>query len=276
MKAIFLILILVPFLANSQSNKKISKVDSTEYYQKELRKLWHQNSDSLIKSEKYLSLRSNLVKAIQKRNDYTGLVLFADVAHSDYRTFNSTLSQNGFSELNPTAIRLGLGISHKRGNAMYDMYFGTLGFGNKSTKNNEKITTSFSNLLEIDFGIDILNVERICFYPYGGLSLRFSELKYHRSGQANSNYTFLSNMRTDENTVKLESVRLGYQYGIGFDYAVAYNRERTFKTIFFIKGGVNKPFKIDSYKSKGIDDFKPEIKQGDWLISVGIKFGNKR
>ena len=53
-------------------------------------------------------------------------------------------------------------------------------------------------------------------------------------------------------------------------------KERTFKTIFFIKADVNKPIKIDTYKSDGIPDYKPEIKQGDWLLSLGIKFGNKR
>jgi hypothetical protein len=269
-------LTIIPFFANSQSNKKGRLVDSTEYYQKEIGKLWRQNFDSLRKSKKYLSLRSNVVKAIQKRNDYTGLVLYTDIAHSDYKTFNSTLSQNGFSELNPIAIRLGLGISHKRGNAMYDMYFGTVGFGNKATKNNERIRTSFSNLFQFDFGIDILNVEQVSFYPFGGLSLRFSELKYHRSGDPNSNYTFLSNMRTDENSVSLESTRLGYQYGVGFDYAFAYNKERTYKTIVFIKAGVNKPFKMDTYKSEGIPDYNPQIKQGDWLLSIGFKFGNKR
>ncbi len=254
MKILFVVLTLLPFLSISQSSRNIPTVDSVEYYQKELGKLWRQNFDSLQKSERFLKLQTNFNRAIQKRNDYTGLVLFSDIAHSDYRSFNSVISQSGFPELKPLSVRVGIGISHKRANTMLDMYFGSIGFGNGSYKDSEYIRTSFSNLFQFDLGFDVFNIERISLYPYGGISLRFSQIKYSKGGQPNPNYTSLSNIRTDENYVRLESMRIGYQYGVGFDYAFVYNKVKTFKTIAFIKAGVNKPFKIDTYKLDGVPD----------------------
>jgi len=140
----------------------------------------------------------------------------------------------------------------------------------------ESVTTSLSNMLQFDLGYAVLNKERVSIYPYAGIALRFSSITYKKRSDPNPNYTSLANMHTDENHVRLESTRLGYQYGVGIDYAFGYNRSKTYKTILFLKAGVNRPFKADKYKSDGIPDYQPHIKQGDWLLTVGFKFATKR
>ncbi|HEX2607526.1 MAG TPA: hypothetical protein VHK91_09115 [Flavisolibacter sp.] len=276
MKAIFHLLTMISCIAKAQTVEKIRKIDSVEYYKNELGKLVRQNSEALRRSERFQEIFDNMVKAIKKRNNYSSLVVSIERAHSDYKVFNNKLVQNGFSPLQPSMVRVGFGFGNKRGRAIYDIYLANFGFSNKSVKGNEKITTLFSNLFQFDFGIDILKVDQVSFYPYGGLSIRFSELNYEKTANANSNYAFISDIATDDNSIELQSARLGYQYGVGFDYAFSNNSDKTYKTIVFIKAGVNRPFKEDTYKSKYIQAYKPEIRQGDWLLSVGIKLANKR
>ena len=270
----FLFFVLILF--NTVLLAQLRPADSTVYYQKEFQKVWKEFYDSLRHSERLTTLRSRYVRYLSTSKNYTAFVLYGDVLHSDYRTFNALLQQSGFPTLNPYAGRLGLGVTNKRANAIYDVYFGTIGFNNKVSKGNETVRTSLSNLLQLDFGLDLLNQERVSLYPFGGLSLRFSDISYDKSSNPNPAYTSLANMRTDGNSTHLESTHLGYQYGVGLDLSFGYNAYRTYKTILFVKAGANKPFGTDVYKSDDIPNYKPGIKQGNWLLTVGFKFANKR
>jgi opacity protein-like surface antigen len=275
MKPVFFLLLVIPFVAHSQKEKDPPPVDSSWYYQKELGKLWKETIDSLQQSEKYITLQQNAKRLMRKSNDYAGFVLFGDIMHSDYSSFNALLKLDGFPGLKPMSGRLGFGVSQKLQHLMIDTYFMTFGINSKTTKGDAEVKTLLSNALQFNLGYDVLNSERISIYPFAGLALRFSEIKYKRSSQPNPNYTSIENMRSDENEVKLASTRIGYQYGVGFDYAVAYNTDKLYKTILFIKAGVNQPFKKDIYKSDDIPNYRPGIKQGDWLITIGFKFANK-
>jgi len=147
---------------------------------------------------------------------------------------------------------------------------------NKTSYNNQVIKTSFSNLLQFDIGYDFLKDERFSLYPYAGLSLRQSDLSYTKSPSAGAINSWVVNMYPSQNYTYMQSAGIGYQYGLGFDYALFYNHEKTFKTIFFAKAGVNKPFKTDVYKANDMPDYSPSIKQGDWLLTFGFKFATKR
>jgi hypothetical protein len=47
------------------------------------------------------------------------------------------------------------------------------------------------------------------------------------------------------------------------------------KTILFTKIGINRPIGEDKYEIASTD-YEPGIKQADWLVTVGVKFGYKR
>lgn len=271
----FLFLGLTAFTFNLSAQQK-APTDSAQYYQRELFTLWRQGYDSLVRSEKAVALRNNYMRIIAGREDYTAFVLFADALHSDYRAFNGLLQQDGFPPLSPLSFRAGFGVSNKRGSAVYDFYLLTVGFNNKTSKGNESVRTSLSNALQLDFGLDLLNKERVSLYPFGGFSLRLSDISYNKPGSANPAYTGLADMYTDNNSSLVSSGRLGYQYGAGLDFSFGYNRYRTYKTIFFVKAGVNRPFGQDVYKADGIPGYHAGIRQGDWLLTAGFKFANKR
>jgi hypothetical protein len=230
--------------------------------------------DSVKNSEQYISLYKQLQHHRSRSNNYTGMSLFADIVHSDYDRFNESIAPGGFPAFNPISYRIGFGISSKHDRLMSDFYFGVLGINSRSKKGEEKITTSLSNLLQYDFGIDLLKSSVLSLYPYAGLSLRMSSLKYKKPAQTNPGYTNITNMVINDQNVSTSSLRLGYQAGLGLDVAI-YNRPGEMsKTMLFIKAGTNGPVWRDAYEINNIK-YKPGIRHGDWMITVGIKFGAK-
>lgn len=276
MKYFYLFLaLLIPFIADAQSDRKKPKTDSLSYYQGELGRLWRANRDSFEKSEPYVAATAGYKRHLKHSNDYTSFTLFFDVFGADYRQLNNMLARDGFPALEETGGRFGFGTSHKIGRVMVDMYFIVAGFSNKSQKGNEKISTSFSNVFQCDFGYDLLKSKIFSLYPYGGLALRISTLKYEEKGVHNPNYTSIADMVIGGKSMSMESTRIGYQLGVGFDLNLWQNKERTTRNILFIKGGMNRPMWKDKFSIGELPDYNAGIKQGQWIITVGMKFGSK-
>jgi hypothetical protein len=114
----------------------------------------------------------------------------------------------------------------------------------------------------------------VSLYPFAGISFRGSELRYSAPTQTNPNFTNISNVVISEPRAYGSSSRLGYQAGLGFDLKLGGNKSQTYKTILFIKGGTNQPFKKDTYKIEGYR-YDPGIRQADWLVTVGLKLATK-
>ena len=109
-----------------------------------------------MKTDKYKALADELNRQKQKSHRYSGMVVYGDIAHTDYANFNNSIVQNGFSAMQPMSFRFGFGSSAKVNRTMVDFYFATAGLNNKSTKGDETIKSSFSNLLQLDLGCDLL------------------------------------------------------------------------------------------------------------------------
>lgn len=135
----FLPVLLFPFIAEAQSDKKKQETDSLSYYQGELGRLWRANWDSFVKSEPYVAATAGYKRHLKHSNDYTSFTLFFDVFGADYRQLNSMLAQDGFPALQENGGRFGFGTSHKVGRSMIDFYFIVAGLSNKSEKGNEKL-----------------------------------------------------------------------------------------------------------------------------------------
>jgi len=86
MKKIYLLLLTFSFAGLLFAQKEMP-VDSAEYYQREISKIWRQSFDSIYRSEKVISLRNKLNGIVSQRNNYGSVVLFGDILHSDYSAF---------------------------------------------------------------------------------------------------------------------------------------------------------------------------------------------
>jgi|GEM_PF-930698 len=284
---LLLLLLLVPFLAQSQTNDRLIASDSLHYkkdlnkqdrdsllyYQKELHRLWKQNSDSFYHSEPYSSTNEKyqMLKKKLYKDSYSGMVIYADLAHTNYDAFNKSITASGFSPMNDMSFRVGFGITTQNPTAIFDFYFLTGGINNKSTRGSQAIKASFSNFFQFDVGPNVFYSQAINIYPYAGLSLRLSELDYSDSVITNNSYTNISNIISNNKSVMSTSIRLGYQLGLGVDLKISGDKEHTRKTVLFIKGGLNAPVWADKYKINGVT-YNPQINHGDWLITVGFKF----
>jgi hypothetical protein len=272
-KKIYLLLfIATPIFVQAQ---KEEKTDSVSYYSRQMSQYLRTNWDSLRNTPIYKALQNRYEYHVSRTNDYSSFVMLFDVVHNDYKDFNKQLMAEGFPELKDAGLRFGFGASTRTNRILVDMYFVTVGINNKSTKGNETIRTALTNAFQWEIGYDVLNAKNVAIYPYGGIAFRWSYIKYEKKQEPNPNYTSVFDIRSDGSDYTLNSNRLGFQAGIGFDFTVAQNEKRTGKTILFVKAGMNRPVWKDTYRSKDVPAFKPNIIQGDWLLTIGIKFADK-
>ena len=249
-------------------------IDSVKYYRQELGKIWRHAFDSLRKSEQVIFLQKEYTRHIARSNNYTAFMLYFDWVHSDYTGLNSSIAQSGFPALNAYSPRFGLGIGHKHGRMLYDFYFVTFGLNNKSKNAGRTIKTNVSNFFQVDIGVDLLKSGVVSLYPFAGLSARSSSLSYSAPTQSNPNFTNISNVIIANTSASAYSSRIGYQAGMGIDLSLGGNKDHTYKTILFVKGGTSQPFKKDKYTIEG-HTYDPGVKQADWLVTVGFKFAGK-
>lgn len=276
MKYFYLLLALViPFISEAQSRRKKQGTDSLSYYSGELGRLARANRDSFHKSEPYVAATAGYKRHLRHSNDYSSFTLFFDVFGSDYGQLNNMLAVDGFPALNETGGRIGFGTSHKVNRGIVDINFIVAGLSNKSEKGNEKVSTSFSNVFQFDLGYDLLNSKIASLYPYAGLALRISTLKYVEKGVQNPNYTSLADMVIGGKEISMESTRIGYQLGVGFDIKLWQDKDGFTRNMLFIKAGMNRPMWKDKFSIGELPNYNAGIKQGQWIITVGFKFGTK-
>jgi hypothetical protein len=274
----FLLLFIIasPLLIKAQSpSQQKQETDSVKHYQREIDQLSASIDDSLIRSHVYDSLTKAIKNLRKISNNYSGPAFYGDIVHTDFGGFNNTLVQNGFAPMNDISGRIGFGWSAKNNRIILDLYIFTASFNTKSTTDSETIKLSLSNFLQFDLGYDLLNSKTISIYPYAGISVRSSEMKFSSTADPDSGFSHITNIVSGHHNTYAVSTRIGFQAGIGFDYTVATSKDQLMKTILFTTIGVNRPIGEDKYEIEGTD-YTPGIKQADWLVTVGVKFGYKR
>lgn len=276
MKYFYLLLIIsIPFAATAQTGQKNAETDSLEYYSREMGEVMRAIRDSMLRSEKYLAAKAGYKRHVVHSRDYGGFTIFMDVFGADYRELNRMLAADGFPPINDVGGRFGFGISYKQNRGMVDLFYIVAGLNNRSEKDNKKITTSFTNLLQFDVGYDLLNSGLFSLYPYAGLSARISNISYEEKGVHNPNYTSIADMVIGGKTTNLSSTRLGYQLGVGFDFTLWQDKERTARNMLFVKAGINRPAWRDKFRKGDLPEYNAGIKQGTWILSIGFKFAGK-
>lgn len=271
MKRFILSLVLaIPIICFAQSNTY--PVDSLRELQIKLNRLQRATLDSLYHTEEYQQTLDRIRELRKHSKNYTGTALFLDIIHSNFDKFNTVIKQKGFSGMTSEAFRVGFGVANKNGRSMYDIYFIIAGFAHESEKDNEKIKFTVSNAIQMDWGFDVLDAKMFSLYPYAGISLRFTSLRYDKPAQLNSSFTDITDFVINDQSVDASAIRLGYQAGLGFD--VRLSKAQPLSSILFFKFGMNRPVGRDRYKIHSTT-YDPHIKSGTWVLSVGFKFGGR-
>lgn len=263
---ILLLLFIFPCIAFSQRN---TAYDSSKYYIKQMSKAYKQAMDSLEKTDLFI----DYLHFQQRSNNYDAQTFFFNILHSDYGIFNKSIALSGFPALNPVSYGIGFGYAGKFQHGISDFAI-SLVFPNTSKKEDKTISSALFNIL-FDMGYDVLRSNNFSLYPYVGLSARISTLSYLSNGSVNPTYTNISDVLVGSYNVNTASFRLGYQLGLGVDVALSHNKDGNHTIILFAKGGVNQPFGKDKFKIENVT-YDPQIKKGDWMLSVGLKFTTRR
>ncbi|MGG9972442.1 hypothetical protein ACQ33O_11670 [Ferruginibacter sp. SUN002] len=274
MKSICLLLVMtLPFFTMAQNSP--SK-DSAAYYRCELAKLWHKYRDSMLRSEEYASLNAKLNNLPVDKRKYVSFNMFADVVHNDYSKFNQSITAAGFTELEPISFRFGCGITVKSKRNIHDIGFFSVGLKNQAQRGNETIKSFFSNVMQYDYGFDLLQSNAVSIYPYAGLSIRASMLRYEQPMQINPGTTNISDLVIPNGSAYLSSTKIGYQAGLGIDVTVSNFNNSRGSVILFAKGGTNGPIGRERYKTNDSDiTYNYDIRHADWMITFGIKFAGR-
>jgi hypothetical protein len=251
--------------------------DSLRYYSKQLgamqREALQQARDSLKQTDAFKEVLGKYEQRLKRSRNYFSFIMFLEGVHTSYGDFNKSIEQSGFKPMFEMAPRLGFGFGFKKNWAIVDIIAVVGGFNTKTTKDEETIRASFSNLCQVNLGYDFLDTKWFSLYPYGGLSIKSSMLAYSKPEQLNGNPTNISNIIANNQSVSATATNLGYQAGLGFDLVVN-NDNNTSASIFFVKLGTSGIFGKERFKIAGTK-YTPGFKQGDWIITLGIKFAGR-
>jgi hypothetical protein len=263
MRYLFFISLLVPVMLGAQE-------DSTYYYQRELSQLYQATFDSLRNTPRYKLIQERINAHIIKSDEYSSFNLFLEVADVKYDEFNTSIAAKGFPKLEGPIIRFGAGFTGKTKYMVYDFSFISSGIDQSSKKEDESVKVSFSSALMLDIGYDLLRSRRFNLYPYAGLSLRMAHITYDTPPVINPAYTDITDFLLNDRSIEAVSTKLGYQAGLGFDWALGNIDKNESFCMLFIKAGINNAFGAERFKMEDIK-FTPGIEFGNWIVTVGVR-----
>jgi hypothetical protein len=251
------------------AQKSERNTDSAMYYKNRMAQQIHRASDSTSHSPEYLANDSMYKYYSKKSTSYRGFFYSLEFTHNDYVGLDNQLKPLGFRGLSPLMLRPGFGICSKSGRLLRDLYFLNFGLQNITEKDGEKIRTSLINLMQFDYGYDLLDSRQLSVYPFAGFSLRWSTLKYNKDINTNPNFINITQPIVSSQSYSANSIRLGYQFGMGIDIKIKEDQSGA-RMLLSIKGGSNRALGKDKYKIHELT-YRPEGMQADWLIGIGVK-----
>ncbi|MFT3683077.1 MAG: hypothetical protein QM791_22650 [Ferruginibacter sp.] len=271
MKQLLLLPLLFAFSPLTAQRSSRNETDSLKFYRNLLFRVHRRYSDSMRHDSNYILLRNQVTRLQSESGDYVGFIMGGEVCHADYNAFNTSIAGSGFPALKSIAMRITIGFAFKTKRRLFELNFGSIGFNNVSKKGNEEIKTNLANLLQMNWGYNILRSKTAGIYPYAGLSLRSSTLQYKKPKELNNSYTNISDIITNEQSVNVSAGDFGWQLGLNIEALLS----RKSGIMFYTRVATDRPFGKERY---GIGDIKydPGIRQGDWLVGFGFKFTGPR
>ena len=146
------------------------KVDSSQFYRNELRRLQNAYEDSFRNSPKTKELSKKLKYAAWASDNYAGISIYTQIASANYDKLNADNAKDGFAPISGPMVGIGFGFTIKGRRVIYD-FGGAIGLNKKTTKGNEWIKTSVTPI-QMEFGYDLMKKKSISVFPYVGLVAR--------------------------------------------------------------------------------------------------------
>ena len=255
------------------SNAQRSVRDSVNYYQGRLGRIYRQVYDSLAHSDSVRYYRERASRAKDPSRKYTAFMVFTGMMSADFRAFNTAILRDGFGPMSNAPIwQIGIGISHKAYNGiMIDFNYLIINFNRTDKSNGEKITAQVVDFFQFQLGYAVINTRRFNVYPYAGLSWRSSTLSYDAPATVNNNYNSIASIVQNSRSADGAAGHLGYQAGLGIDWAMTDKKKNHAGTILFGKFGTSGIFGDETYNISGVS-YPSQIKYGAWTAELGFKF----
>jgi hypothetical protein len=261
-------LIGLSFAVNAQKPLR----DSVHYYERLYSRYTRRVWDSVRNSDSSRLLIGRLTSLRGHSRAYTAFTLFTEAAAADFGPLNKAIAMDGFGAFSGPVWRLGFGFSRKTySGLMIDFNYFVIGLDRTRKSNGNEIKTNFSNVLEFEMGYAIVNTTRFDLYPYAGLSARSTTLNYKSPAVINPNYNSIASLILNNQSANGNSTHLGYEAGIGIDYAIYLNKKNRGGTMLFAKFGTDGSFGNEDYTISGTT-IHSGIKYGAWIAQFGFKF----
>lgn len=269
MRSTLLLLFIFPLVIYGQD-----QIDSSAFFKEKMVEIDQKGKryfDSLWKTPEYLEAHAGMLRHRKHSKDYTSFTLLGELTHSDFKKFNESIAASGFGPLNEYGSRFSMGFTWKERNHLIDFTVFDMGFWHKSKKGDETIKSSFTNFLQLSYGYALVSSGKTNIYPYGGISFRNSDLRYDAPEDINPSFTNPTNLVQNNRSSYLNSAKLGYEAGLGFDFLLHENRYGTAGTMLCLKLATNGAIGKERYKDNHVN-YDPGIRHGDWLVALGFKF----
>jgi len=261
----FLLLIWISAFAHAQQTE-----DSIRYYNRALGEKLREHYELLKKDSTYKRLNENLLRLQTSSDSYHGFILSTHVAKANFNRLNEDLHANGFPSISKPMWMIGYGFSFKKNRRIFDLNVVGFGLPVTSSKDGETLSVSFTSFLEFIWGYDVLKSNRVNLYPYAGVGLRNTTLKYETPVQANAAPTGIFDVVQNNRSFREFVNEIGYQAGLGFEYVVS-GSKKPGGIILFLKGGLQRAFKSKPIKIEG-RAFDLRLEPGSMIFEAGFKF----
>ncbi len=249
--------------------------DSLHIYNERLNRLYGRVWDSLKLNDSAKFYRKQIRQAHERSKEYTAIVFFWGAEAANHSTFNTGIAKDGFGAMHGPVWQIGFGLSHQGySGIIFDFNYFVVGLGTSIQNGDATITTSSTDYLQAQVGYAIINSRNFTVYPYVGLSGRSSSLQYAVTDSLNSNYNSIASLIHNSRNVNVNSVHVGYQAGVGFDWVMAYHEHTHGGAILFAKFGTSGIFGHETYSVSSLE-YNPGIKYGAWVGTVGVKLFNR-
>ena len=244
--------------------------DSAAIYQKELQRLTDSALQWLQQTEPYKQASANYLRAEKASDSYSSFMLYGDVIQTDFGAFNNSIAASGLERFGALSGRVGFGSSFKRNRLVIDVLWFLSNIRQQREGPGQAINYEVHANLMTDVGYDLLPSPRFNLYPFAGLRFHRAQLTYERNGVANPAFTNITNIRSGGESIDETSFRFGYQVGMGAEAVVKSSKGDRNGIIFFVKGGIQRPFGEDRFEINGVD-YRPGITPVVWAGAFGIK-----
>jgi len=254
-------------LASLQSYCQPKATDSLRYYSTQAAKMRAAAIDSLRKNSRYQLYRSSATRLLRSRDSYRAISIFTTVASASFKKLNTDLAAEGFPTLSGSLWGFGIAYSSKKRNTMLELAL-TLPAARKSSLSGEQMKVSYSEVLHIELGRDLVRGPLFNLYPFAGLAMRGSYMAFQARRTVNPSPANFSNVILSDASVSDYRTSAGCSAGLGADIMLT-GLHHTGGVMLYVKGATSRAIAAKDFDLYGTS--YPSWKEGRWTFTAGVK-----